>query len=595
MTAFEVWAPRAESVRLDLDGWVHPMTRSGRGWWRADVDVESGARYGYLLDDDPTVLPDPRSPRQPDGVHGRSAVHELDPAVWTDAAWTGRPLAGAIFYELHIGAFTPEGTFDSAIERLDHLVDLGVTVVEVMPVNAFDGANNWGYDGVLWYAVHEPYGGPDGLQRFVNACHARGLAVALDVVHNHLGPSGNYLPRFGPYLTDGRNTWGQSLNLDGPDSGPVRRHIIDNALRWLRDFHIDALRLDAVHALVDRTASHLLADLAAETRALEAHVRRPLTLVAESDLNDPRLITPRAAGGYGLDGQWNDDLHHAVHTAVSGERQGYYADFGSMACLAHTLTRGFFHAGTYSSFRGRVHGRPLDRSLIPGSALLAYTCTHDQIGNRAIGDRPSAYLDHGQLAIKAALVLFSAYTPMLFMGEEWGARTPFQFFTSHTDPVIGAATATGRKAEFAEHGWASEDVPDPQDPATFLRSKLDWKEPERAGHARLLACYRALITLRRGRAEITDPRLDRVEVDYDERLRWIAVRRGPLRLLCNLSADPVTVAADGTVVLSWEGGVADPVDGVIDLTAHSFVIVSSEGVLRDPIVASPAGTVIAEL
>ena len=591
MTAFEVWAPRAERVRLDLDGDVHPMTRAFEGWWRVDRAAESGARYGFLLDDDPTVLPDPRSARQPEGVHARSAVHALDPNRWTDAGWTGRPLAGALFYELHIGAFTPEGTFDAAIDRLDHLVDLGVTVVEIMPVNAFDGTHNWGYDGVLWYAVHEPYGGPDGLQRFVDACHARGLAVALDVVYNHLGPSGNYLPRFGPYLTEGRNTWGQSLNLDGPDSGPVRGHILDNALRWLREFHIDALRLDAVHALVDRTATHLLAELADATTALSAHVRRPLTLIAESDLNDPRLITARAAGGYGLGGQWNDDFHHAVHTAVSGERQGYYADFGSLATLARTLRHGFFHAGTYSSFRRRVHGRPLDRALIPASTLLGYTCTHDQIGNRAIGDRPSAYLADGQLAIKAALVLFSAFTPMLFMGEEWGARTPFLFFTSHTDPVIGAATATGRKAEFAEHGWSSEDVPDPQDPETFLRSKIDWSEPDSASHARLLACYRALIALRRERAEITDPWLPGVEVDYDERQGWIVVTRGPLRLLCNLSAEPVRIPVTGATVLAWVEPEFDPVSGHPTLPGHCFAVV--EDPPRDPLVASPGDTGIA--
>jgi maltooligosyltrehalose trehalohydrolase len=576
VTLFEVWAPRPERVRVEVDGSAYPMTRSADGWWRAEVVSESGARYGYLLDDDPTVLPDPRSPRQPDGVHARSALHTLDPTVWTDDGWTGRQLAGAVYYELHIGTFTPAGTFDAALERLDHLVGLGVTVVELMPVNAVDGTHNWGYDGVLWYAVAEPYGGPEGLQRFVNACHARGLAVALDVVYNHLGPSGNYLPRFAPYLTDGRNTWGQSLNLDGPGSDAVRRFIIDNALRWLRDFHIDALRLDAVHALVDRTATHLLAELAAETERLAAHLRRPLTLIAESDLNDPTLITPRAAGGYGLTGQWNDDLHHAVHTAVSGERQGYYADFGALGCLAHTLTHGFFHAGTYSSFRGRTHGRPLDTRVIPASALLAYTCNHDQIGNRAIGDRPSVNLTDGQLAIKAALILLSPYTPMLFMGEEWGASTPFQFFTSHTDPVIGAATATGRKAEFAEHGWDSVDVPDPQATQTFLRSKLDWSELEDTRHGRLLDCYRELIALRRARAELTDPWLTHISVGYDEDARWIVVHRGDLLLVCNLSAEPVTVPVVGVVLLSWD----PPVEAVSGLTlpGHSFAVVSASGV-----------------
>lgn len=578
-----MWAPVAGAVRLQLDEVDHPMRRNGGGWWSVTVEAGQGARYGFLIDDDPTVLPDPRSPRQPDGVHAPSAVHELDAGAWTDHGWTGRQLAGSVFYELHIGTFTRAGTFDAAIERLDHLVALGVTTVELMPVNAFDGTHNWGYDGVLWYAVQESYGGPDGLQRFVDACHARGLAVCLDVVYNHLGPSGNYLPRFGPYLSAGRNTWGQSVNLDGPGSDAVRRHIIDNALRWLREFHLDALRLDAVHALVDRTATHLLEELAVETAALSAHLGRPLGLIAESDLNDPRLITPRAAGGYGLTGQWNDDLHHAVHTAVSGERQGYYADFGSLACLAQTLTHGFFHAGTYSSFRGRTHGIPLRRDLVPGSALLGYTCTHDQIGNRALGDRPSAYLTPGQLAVKAALVLLSASTPMLFMGEEWGARTPFQFFTSHTDPAVAAATAAGRRAEFAEHGWATDEVPDPQDPATFTRSKIDWTEPTHEPHARLLACYRALLALRKARPEFGDPWLERVWADYDEARRWFVLRRGRISVVCNLAEDEAVIPVHGRVLLAWapatESGAGTLISG------HSFAVLE-EG--------DGAGTVVTE-
>ncbi|MBF6330119.1 malto-oligosyltrehalose trehalohydrolase [Nocardia transvalensis] len=573
MTGFEVWAPQAGLVRVEVDGEVSAMEPGDGGWWRADVEAGVGSRYGFLLDDDAVVLPDPRSPRQPDGVHGRSAVHALDQRGWTDAAWTGRQLPGSVIYELHVGTFTPEGTFDAAIRRLDHLVDLGVTTVELMPVNAFNGVWNWGYDGVLWYAVHEPYGGPDGLQRFVNACHGRGLAVALDVVYNHLGPSGNYLPRFGPYLSEGRNSWGQSLNLDGPGSDEVRRFIIDNALRWFRDFHIDALRLDAVHALDDRRAIPLLEELAVETESLSAHLGRPLTLIAESDLNDPRLITPRAAGGYGLHGQWNDDLHHAIHTAVSGERQGYYADFGSLRCLADTLRHGFFHAATYSSFRGRIHGRPLDTRTTPASSLLAYTCTHDQIGNRALGDRPSAYLTDGQLAIKAALVLLSPYTPMLFMGEEWGARTPFQFFTSHPEPDLAAAVAQGRKTEFADHGWPAADIPDPQDPATFDRSTLDWAEPSKPAHARLLRCYRDLLTLRRTHADITDPRLDLLHIEYDEGQRWIILHRNRIHLICNLSAVPVTVALTGRPLLAW-----DPVDRTATHTTvpgHGFVVLDS--------------------
>ena len=565
-----MWAPEAGAVRLQLDGVEHPMRRNGGGNWSVRVDAGQGARYGFLVDDDPTVLPDPRSARQPDGVHETSAVHDLDPTAWTDRNWTGRPLAGSVFYELHIGTFTPDGTFDAAIAHLDHLVTLGVTTVELMPVNAFDGTHNWGYDGVLWYTVQESYGGPDGLQRFVDACHARGLAVCLDVVYNHLGPCGNYLPRFGPYLATGRNTWGQSLNLDGPGSDAVRAYIIDNALRWLREFHIDALRIDAVHALVDRTATHLLDELTVETTALAAHLGRPLSLIAESDLNDPRLITPRAAGGYGLTGQWNDDLHHAVHTAVSGERQGYYADFGSLACLMHTLTHGFFHAATYSSFRGRTHGAPIPRDLVPGSALLGYTCNHDQIGNRAIGDRPSDYLTPGQLAVKAALVLLSASTPMLFMGEEWGARTPFQFFTSHTDPVVAAATATGRRAEFAQHGWSSEEVPDPQDPATFTRSKLDWTEIGREPHARLLACYRGLLALRASRPEFTDPWLQRVWADYDEAQRWFILRRGRISVVCNLAEDEVVIPVHGRVLLAWSPATESGAGTLI--SGHSFAV-----------------------
>lgn len=552
------------------------MRRDREGWWRAEVPAAPGARYGFLLDDDPTVLPDPRSPWQPDGVHGRSALWSPDPELWTDHVWPGRGLPGAVFYELHIGAFTPEGTFDAAIGKLDHLVDLGVTVVEVMPVNAFDGTHNWGYDGVLWYAVQDSYGGPAGLQRFVDACHARGLAVALDVVYNHLGPSGNYLPRYGPYLTDGRNTWGQSLNLDGPGSDHVRRHILDNALRWLRDFHIDALRLDAVHALVDRTAAHLLEELATEVAVLSARVGRPLTLVAESDLNDPRLITPRAAGGYGLTAQWNDDFHHAVHTAVSGERQGYYADFGSLECLATTLTRGFFHAGTYSSFRERRHGRPVDRATTPPVALFGYTCDHDQIGNRAVGDRPSMNLTDGQLAVKAALVLLAPFTPMLFMGEEWGARTPFLFFTSHTDPEIGAATAAGRKAEFAEHGWAAAEVPDPQDPETFARSKLDWTESADPSRARLLELYRDLLAVRRLRPEFTGTWIPDHAVRYNQAENWIVITRGALELACNLGTDPVTVPVTGiTVLASAEPDSAAETAGTV-LPGHSFALLACE-------------------
>lgn len=575
MTEFRVWAPKPALVRLDVDGQVHTMTRSNDGWWHAVVDTAPDARYGYLLDDDPTVLPDPRSPRQPDGVHARSQLWDPAAATWTDSGWAGRPVEGAVIYELHLGTFTEAGTFDSAVEKLDYLVDLGVDFVELMPVNSFAGTHGWGYDGVLWYSVHEPYGGPDGLVRFVDACHAKGLGVLIDAVFNHLGPSGNYLPRYGPYLSSASNPWGEGINIADADSDEVRRYIIGCALRWMRDFHADGLRLDAVHALVDTTAIHILEELATETDWLAEQLGRPLSLIAESDLNDPRLITPRDRGGYGLTGQWADDIHHAIHTAVSGERQGYYGDFGSLPTLAQTLRHGFFHAATYSSFRHRRHGRPLDtseKSGIPATRLVAYTCTHDQVGNRALGDRPSQNLTGGQLAIKAALALGSPYTTMLFMGEEYAASTPFQFFSSHPEPELARATAEGRKAEFAEHGWDADEIPDPQDPQTFARSKLDWAEVDTGEHARLLRLYRDLIALRRNHPDMADPWLDNLTIDYDEGQGWIAVSRGRLRIVCNLGAEQVRVPVSGEVVLAWDEPAVDA-DGTV-LQGHSFAILS---------------------
>ena len=578
MTEFRVWAPRPALVRLDVEGQVHAMTRSEDGWWHARIDAAPGARYGYLLDDDPTVLPDPRSPRQPDGVHARSQLWDPAGAAWSDGDWQGRPVQGAVIYEMHLGTFTGPGTFESAIEKLDYLVDLGVDFVELMPVNSFAGTHGWGYDGVLWYSVHEPYGGPDGLVRFVDACHARGLGVLIDAVFNHLGPSGNYLPKFGPYLSSASNPWGEGINIADADSDEVRRYIIGCALRWMRDFHADGLRLDAVHALVDTTAIHLLEELATETDWLAQQLGRPLSLVAESDLNDPRLITPRDRGGYGLTAQWADDIHHAIHTAVSGERQGYYADFGSLATLAQTLRHGYFHAATYSSFRHRRHGRPLDttaKSGIPGTRLVAYTCTHDQVGNRALGDRPSQNLTGGQLAIKAALVLGTPFTAMLFMGEEYAASTPFQFFSSHPEPELAKATAEGRKAEFAEHGWDADDIPDPQDPQTFQNSKLDWDEVDSGEHGRLHRLYRDLIALRHGDPDLADPWLEHLTVDYDEQQRWISVARGRLRIVCNLGAEAVQVPVAGDVVLAWGAPAADADSTVLE--GHSFAILAVRG------------------
>ncbi|MDT5053081.1 MAG: maltooligosyltrehalose trehalohydrolase [Mycobacterium sp.] len=573
MAEFAVWAPRPQMVRLDVDGTLYPMDRSDDGWWRTHVPdsaVRPDALYGFALDDDPTVLPDPRSPRQPEGVHERSQLWRPAVDPWTDGDWQGRSIEGRVIYELHVGTFTPGGTFDSAIEKLDHLVDLGVDFIELMPVNAFGGTHGWGYDGVGWYAVHEPYGGPDGLVRFVDACHRRGLGVLIDAVFNHLGPSGNYLPRFGPYLSSGSNPWGESLNICGAGADEVRRYILDCALRWMRDFHADGLRLDAVHALVDTTAIHIFEELSAETDALSQELGRPLSLIAESDLNDPRLITPRDRGGLGMTAQWDDDIHHAIHAAVSGERQGYYADFGSLETLAQTMKRGYFHAGTYSSFRHRRHGRPLDTATIPATRLLAYTLTHDQVGNRAVGDRPSQNLSFGQLAVKAALVLGSPYTAMLFMGEEWGSSSPFQFFSSHPEPELAMATAEGRKREFAEHGWDADEIPDPQDPATFERSKLNWDEIDDAEHGRLRRVYQQLIALRHNEPDLADPWLDHLRVDYDEAQRWIVMHRGSLAVVCNLGTEAVDVPVAGEVVLAWGEPEADLKTSRLE--GHSFAI-----------------------
>ncbi|GLI26969.1 malto-oligosyltrehalose trehalohydrolase [Agromyces rhizosphaerae] len=581
MTEFRVWAPTPERVTLVAGDERVPMTGGADGWWSAEASAAPGTDYGFLLGDGDTPRPDPRSRRQPDGVHGLSRVFDPGAHHWGDGDWHGRPLAGGVIYELHIGTFTPEGTLDSAIERLDHLVDLGVDFVEVLPVNAFNGTHNWGYDGVAWFAVQETYGGPAAYQRFVDACHRRGLAVIQDVVYNHLGPSGNYLPEFGPYLHQASaNTWGLSVNLDGPDSDEVRRYILDNVRMWFRDYHVDGLRLDAVHALLDHRATHLLEEIAIETDAASATLGRPLTLIAESDLNDPRMIRPRAAHGLGMTAQWSDDFHHALHVNLTGETVGYYADFDSVGALAKVLERGFFHDGTFSSFRGRTHGRPIDRERTPASALVVFAQDHDQIGNRAIGDRLTATLGEGRLRLAALLMLTAPNTPMLFMGEEWAASTPWQFFTSHPEPELGRATAEGRIAEFARMGWDPSVVPDPQDPETFTRSKLDWTEPygdrDDGGdlHARTHALYRELLALRRARPELTDPRFGTVRVEYSEDERWIVLHRGALAVGVNLGDAPVTVPVSGHVLLATDAGASVSPEGLV-LPAASGAVLDS--------------------
>ncbi|MGW6520764.1 malto-oligosyltrehalose trehalohydrolase [Streptomyces sp. NPDC054962] len=579
---FEVWAPQAERVTLQCDGVTRALERDPEraGWWTGEAEAADGTRYGFAVDDGP-VRPDPRSRRQPDGPDGLSAVVDQTRHEWR-TQWPGRPLPGAVLYELHVGTYTPEGTLDAAAERLGHLAELGVTHVELMPLCAFPGRHGWGYDGVSPWAVHEPYGGPEALKRFVDRAHALGLGVVLDVVHNHLGPSGNYLPEFGPYFTETHHTpWGAAINLDAPGSDEVRAYLLGSALAWLRDYRLDGLRLDAVHALADTRACHFLEELSTAVDALAAETGRPLFLIAESDLNDPRLITPRRAGGLGLHAQWNDDFHHALHTALTGESQGYYADFARapFAALAKTLTGGFFHDGTYSGFRGRHHGRPLDRTRLPAHRLLGYTQTHDQIGNRARGDRLAASLSPGLLACAAALTLTAPFTPMLFMGEEWAAGTPWQYFTDHTDPELAEAVRRGRRREFAAHGWAEEDLPDPQDPATRERSCLDWSEPEREPHARVLAWYRELIALRHATADLTDPDLADIKVAYDAQARWLAFRRGDVRVAVNLGKEPAAIPLGprpARVLATWDPVDVPGRDGLLHVPGESCVVLEQD-------------------
>ena len=580
MHRFAVWAPLADRVDVQLYApsgeptTSQPMSAQADGWWRAEVaQAGPGTDYAFTLDGGP-ALPDPRSRFQPHGVHGPSRLVDLAGYRWSDADWVGIDVRGRLFYELHIGTFTPSGTLAAAEERLDHLLELGVDVVELMPLAAFDGVRGWGYDGVQPYAVHAPYGGPEAFQHFVDACHARGLAVCLDVVYNHLGPSGNYITRFGPYFHDRHHTpWGEAVNLDGEGSAAVRAWIIENALGWFTDFHVDALRIDAVHALVDDSAPHLLAELSDNTAELSARLGRPLALVAESDLNDPAMVEPTADGGMGLTAQWSDDVHHALHSWCTGETQGYYTDFGDELTVARTLTRVFRHAGDWSAFRGSDWGAPVDPERHRGHAFLAYLQNHDQVGNRAVGDRMSETTAPGRVAAGAALVLTSPFTPMLFMGEEWAASTRWQFFTDFDDD-LGEAVRTGRAAEFAEHGWSGEPMPDPQAAATRDASVLRWDERSHGEHAMMLGFYRDLITLRRAEPDLRDDDLTAVSVTVGH--DWLVLHRGGLDVLVNLSAHATVLPTTSTaeVLLAWPGAESpEPGENGLRLAPDSVCVV----------------------
>lgn len=543
MHTFRVWAPRARTIAVRIGDASYPMQASEHGWWTGDVEEAApGTDYRFVVNGgDP--IPDPRSQFQPFGISGPSRLVDHSSFPWSDGSWQARQLSSAIVYELHIGTFTPEGTFASTIECLGYLAGLGITHLNIMPVSEFSGDRGWGYDGVDLYAPHHAYGTPDDLKSLVNACHEKGLAVILDVVYNHLGPAGNYLDRFGPYFTDAYKTpWGPAVNLDHRGSMEVRRFFVDNALMWLRDYHFDGLRLDAVHAFYDRSAIHFLEYLSKEVEALASELGRYFVLIAESDLNDPRIVTGRESGGFEIDAQWSDDFHHALHSVLTGEVNGYYEDFGSLRHLAKALEQAYVYDGVYSKHRDRIHGRPVIG--LSGRHFFGFAQNHDQVGNRARGERFSQLISVGRQKIAAALVLTSPFIPMLFQGEEFGASTPFQYFTHHEDHELAKAVSEGRRSEFAHFGWEPEEIPDPQDFETFQRSKLRWSEIGCPPHDEILSWYRTLIALRRANSQLTDGNLEAVQVSYDEAACWLVMKRGDFEVVCNLSTDrqaiPVT-------------------------------------------------------
>jgi maltooligosyltrehalose trehalohydrolase len=522
---FRVWAPRAAQVEVRIAGGEETAARMEEracGYWEAIVEhALPGARYVYRIDG-ALERPDPASRFQPEGVHGPSEI--VDAAFdWQDGAWWGQPIERCVLYELHVGTFTREGSFDAIVPHLEYLRDLGVTFLELMPVAQFPGRRNWGYDGVYPFAVQNSYGGPQGLKRLVNACHRAGLGVVLDVVYNHLGPEGNYLAAFGPYFTSSYKTpWGDAINFDGPGSDEVRRYFIENALYWIREFHIDGLRLDAVHGIFDRSAYPFVEELGDAVREEATRLNRRVHLMAESDLNDPRLIRSKELGGMGLDAQWADGFHHALRVLLTGERSGYYQDFGEIDQLAKGFREGYVYSGEYSKYRGRRHGA--SAGDIPADRFVVFSQNHDQIGNRMLGDRPEARLCLEDLKLAAAAVIFSPHIPLLFMGEEYGETAPFLYFVSHTDAGLVEAVRRGRKEEFA---WlaAEGEPPEAQAEETFLRSKLELALRHKDEHATLLGFYRTLLRLRREVAPLAFLSKEQMSVVTYEEAKVLLIRR----------------------------------------------------------------------
>jgi maltooligosyltrehalose trehalohydrolase len=543
MATLQIWAPQVRKLEIALQGQRLPLRPSGDGWLEFDDErLAHDVDYTLWLDGQ-GPFPDPRSPFQPQGFEGPSRYVDHARFVWSDAAWQPGPWQQALIYELHVGTFTPTGTFIAAIEQLDYLVELGVTHVELMPVAEFPGRRGWGYDGVNLYAPHHGYGGPEGLKRLVDACHLRGLSVILDVVYNHLGPLGNHLQRFGPYFTDTHHTpWGMAVNVDGRGSDEIRRFFIDNALMWLRDYHVDGLRLDATDTIVDNSALPFLEQLTADVTLLEAELGRSFLLIAESSLNDPRLVRPVARYGMGLDAVWNEDHHHALHTLLTPERGGYYADYGNLADLRQVLGAGFCYDNRYSHYRGRHYGRPA--TDLSGTQLVAFAQNHDQVGNRPGGERLGHLVDFDRLKLAAALTLLGPCVPLLFQGEEWNAGTPFLYFTDFPDADLGAAVLEGRRKQAAMLGLDVVKVSDPQSASTWRRSQLNWREQREPAHREFLGWYRTLIRLRREHADFAAGPLDPRCVSCDDDARWLRLRRGAKLVLCNFAEVPQAVPLD---------------------------------------------------
>ena len=532
---FRVWAPHHARVELHIvapeDRRV-PLTKDTNGYHAAIVDdCGEGTRYLYVVKG--RERPDPASRLQPAGVHGPSEVVGSD-FEWHDAGWTGIALEDYVLYELHVGTFTEEGTFDAIIGKLDDLKDLGVTAVELLPVAQFPGERNWGYDGTYVYAAQASYGGPRALKRLVDACHQRGMALLLDVVYNHLGPEGNYVSEFAPYFTDRYKTpWGLALNFDGPRSDDVRWYFIHNALQWIDEFHVDGLRVDAVHAIVDHSAEPFLQDLCDAVHRRAEELGRKIYAIAESDLNDPRVITPKSELGLGFDSQWADDFHHSLHTLLTGEQDGYYEGFPPKTSnLARVLTTGFLYTGQHSTYRGRKYGR--EPKTKDGTQFVISMQNHDQIGNRAMGERLAALVSPEKVRLAAAATILAPFVPMLFMGEEYGETAPFQYFTSHSDEALIEAVRHGRREEFDDFVWAG-DPPDPHDEVTFRRSKLNWSLLEREEHAAMREFYRALLALRRNTPALRNLDLAAVEAQADDERRLLFVRRAGVLLAFNFS------------------------------------------------------------